>query len=36
MEKLLEVADQQASSTSSASDVADFDENLFHELMNRN
>ena len=36
MEKLLEVADQQASSASSASDVADFDENLFHEFMNRN
>ena len=36
MEKLLEFADQQASSASSASDVADFDENLFHEFMNRN
>ena len=36
MEKLLEVADQQASSASSASDVAEFDENLFHGFMNTN
>ena len=36
MDKLLEVADQQASLSSSASPAADFDENLFPQFMLKN
>ena len=36
MDKLLEVADQQASQSNSATSAADFDENLFQEFMIKN
>ena len=36
MDKLLEVADQQASLSNSASSAADFDENLFQLFMLKN
>ena len=36
MDKLLDVADQQASQSNSATSAADFDENLFQEFMVKN
>ena len=36
MDKLLEVADQQASQSNSATSAADFDQNLFQEFMIKN
>ena len=36
MDKLLDVADQQASQSNSATSAADFDENLFQEFMIKN
>ena len=36
MDKLLDVADQQASQSNSATSAADFDQNLFQEFMIKN